>query len=238
MSKTLLNIRDQVRSYLDEPSNKAADWTDTELNRLINAYYHKVYTAGVKSFENYAPLTTGFLTTVANQQEYALPTGVLLLRRVEINYDISGSNSSWERALPIDIDQVRRDLGVQNLGATVRSGASYYLIGNNIGFIPIPDKAGTSAIKLWYYAQKTDMTADADTVDLPYADRDWILIAYGATSEALRFGQQESVEADKLMKMYENGILNMQAELEDRVGEESKVIIDTTGMSTDFQDFY
>lgn len=241
MSKTLLAIRSQVRSFLDEPSNKQADWTNVELNQLINVYYHKVYSAGLKVFENYAPLSTTFLNTVATQQEYDLTTitpGILMLRRVEINYDVSNTDSVPTRALPIEMDAVRRDLGNTNLGSTLTRGANYYLSGNLLGFLPIPDKNGTDAIKLWYNPVKVDMTQDGDTIDLPYADRDWMLVAYGATSEALRFGQQESLEADKFDKKFKDGVAEMQAELEDRVSEESKAIIDTSGMSLDFQNNY
>jgi hypothetical protein len=248
MAKTLLTIRDQVRSFLDEPSTKEADWTDDELNVLINTYYHKTYTAVLKVFENYAPLHTAYIDSVANQQEYDISTLTdsatstsevpVTIRRVEINYDVDATNSTAERAYPINIDAVRRDLAVNTLGPGITTGANYYLVGNKIGFIRIPDKNGTNAIEIWYNPQKNDLSADSDTIDLPYADRDWMLIAYGATAEALRFGQQESGEADKFDAKFIRGIEMMQEDLEDRVSEETKVVIDTSGQSIDFQDGY
>lgn len=239
MAKTLLQIRTQVRSFLDEPSTKEADWTNTELDVLINAYYHKVYTAVLKVFENYAPLNTTTVDSVADQQEYDLSsTDPLFIRRVEINYDVDDSNSKPVRAYPVDIDGVRRDLGMQNVGATVTTGSRYYLVGDKIGFIRIPDKAGTDAIKIWYNPKKSDLSADSDTIDLPYADRDFMLIAYGATADALRFGQQEDAVANVYDSKFMRGVEKMQEDLEDRVTEETKTVIDTSGAYIDFQSGY
>lgn len=248
MSKTLLNIRTQIRSFLDEPSTKEADWTDTELNLLINTYYHKVYTAVLKVFENYSPLHVGYKDSEASQQEYDISTIIdsatstsetpLMIRRVEINYDISNSNSTYERAFPVNIDAIRRDLTVENLGPGVTTGANYYLVGNKLGFIRIPDKDGVNAIKLWYNPQKSDLSADSDTIDLPYADRDWMLIAYGATADALRFGQQEDAIANMYDLKFQRGVEMMQEDLEDRVAEESKMVLDTSGQYLDFESGY
>lgn len=248
MSKTLSTIRGQVRSFLDEPDTKAADWTNTELNILINTYYHKVYSAVLRVWENYAPLNTGFKSTVANQQEYDISTITnsetssseepVFIRRVEINYDISNDDSNFERAYPINMDAVRRDLGYETVGPAVTTGASYFLRGNKLGFIKVPDKDGTNAIKIWYNPKKSDLSSDSDTIDLPYADRDWMLIAYGATADALRFGQQEDAVANIYDAKFQGGLQVMQQELEDRVSEESKTVIDVQGQYVDFQSGY
>src|SRR3990167_5976675 len=101
MAKSLLNIRTQVRSFLDEVT--AADWTNAELNVLINAAYHKVYSGVVDVFEDYAPISKANTTTVASQQEYSLPSDFLKMRRVEINYS-TASGSVASRAVPINMD--------------------------------------------------------------------------------------------------------------------------------------
>jgi len=234
MAKTLLQIRDLVRSYLDEPSANAADWTDTELNVLINSYYHRVYSSVIDVFEDYSPLSVSTSDTVAGQQEYSLPTDFLKVRRAEINYDISNSGSTFAKALPVTMDAVRKDLANENTLLTIKRGAVYYLRANVIGFIPIPDKAGDEAIKLWYYPLQSDLTADSDTIDLPYADRDFLLIVWGAASEALRFGQQETEEADKLDRKYERGLLKMTEYLENRTADDYKGVIDIQGDHVDF----
>jgi len=232
MSKTLLNLRTQVRSYVDEPT--PLDWTNAELNTLINTYYHKVYTAVVDVFEDYAPISTNLQDSEADQQEYSLPSDFLKMRRVEINYDVSNSNSIPQRALPVNMDSVRRDLGNQNVGVNILRNPAYYLRGSVIGFLPIFDKTGTNAIKIWYNPLQSDLSSDSDTITLPYADRDWLLIAYGAAAEALRFGQQESTEALQLERKFDEGLAKMQESLEDRIAEESKGVLDVQGDSVDF----
>lgn len=236
MSKTLANIRTQVRSYLDETS--AADWTDTELNSLINQRYHRVHTAIAGVFEDYK-ITTSFESLVANQQEYTLPTDLYKLRRVEVNYDISNSNSVFQKATPLtSLESVRTRLAETNIGSAILRNPVYYVTGLKIGFLPIPTSSGTNAIKYWYVPVLTELSADADTIDIPYPDRYWNIIAEGATADALRFGQQESVEADKLDQKFVAGILLMQEELEDRIADDSKFVLDVSGQSLDFTGGY
>jgi len=163
MAKNRSNIRDVVRDLLDEET--AADWTDAELNALINRYYHEVYSAIVNVFENYET-TTAQSNSVADQQEYNLPSDVLKVRRVEINYDVAAANSAPMRALPVPMDAVRRDLANTNLGVTINRGPVYYLRGDVIGFIPIPTRAGTNAIQIWYAPVRSDLTNDTTNIDI------------------------------------------------------------------------
>ena len=236
MAKNRSDIRSVVRDVLDE--DPAADWTDAELNTLVNIYYHEVYSAIVDVFENYET-TTAQSNSVADQQEYSLPSDVLKVRRVEINYDVSATNSAPMRALPVPIDAVRRDLANTNLGVTINRGPVYYLRGDNIGFIPVPTRAGTNAIQIWYAPVRSDLTNDTTNIDIPYPDRDYKLIAYGAIADALRFGQQESIEADKFDRKFTRGVEKMQERSEDRIADEVKGVVDTTAENMDFgQNYY
>jgi len=238
MAKTRKNCLDQVRSYLDETTQ--SDWTDTEINKVVNTYYHAVRTAVITTFEDYY-ITIATFDTTADKQEYTsiegIPTDIFKIRRVEVNFDVSNSNSNPVRMQPIfNIDAVRRDLGQANSGNSVRSGygGSYYTYGFEstltIGFIPIPDKDGTDAVKIWYVPVATDLSADASTLSLPYVDKNWLLVCYGAVAELLRFGAQESEDADKFERKFALGLDKMQEELEDRESSNSKAILDVVGL--------
>ena len=231
MSKTLLTIRNDTRHYLDESTQ--SDWLDTDLTRVINKQYHRVVTSVIEVFEDYY-LTESTADTVANQQEYSLPTDFFKTRRVELNYDISDSNSSFSRCLPINIDEVRYNLGNTNIGATIVTNHSYYIQGDLIGLIPIPSLAGDEAIKIWYTKMQSDLTLDTDTINIPYPDRYYAIISKAAAAEALRKGQQEPVEAKRLEDESQSDIKRMQRELEDRVSEESKRVVDVTARNLDF----
>jgi len=234
MAKTLSTLRARTRTYLDEAVQ--ADWTDTEVDREVNEGYHKVVTAVISVFEDYY-LTSATANTVANQQEYALPSDFFKMRRVEINYDVDNTNSVPQRALPINIDSVRRDLANTTLGISVLRNPAYYLKGDVIGFIPIPTKNGTNAIKIWYIKTKTDLVNDSDEVDIPYPDRYANIIAVFAAGTLLRKGQQEETVAARYLAEFEAGLAKMQEELEDRVAEESKYVVDVLAETQDFSDF-
>lgn len=233
MAKTLLTIRNDVRHYLDESTQ--ADWLDTDLNRIINKNYHRVVASVIDVFEDYY-LTEATADIVADQQEYALPSDFYKMRRVEINYDIDSSNSSFSRCLPMNIDQVRYNLGNANIGVKILRNPSYYIQGDLIGFIPIPTTAGDEAIKIWYIKQKTDLVEDTDTIDIPYPDRYFGIISKATAAESLRKGQQETVEGERLEMEAQNDLERMKRELEDRVAEEAKRTIDTSGMNLDFSE--
>lgn len=233
MAKQLSTLRTDVRHYLDESTQ--ADWKDTDLNRIINKYYHKVVTAVMTTFENYY-MTEATADTVADQQEYALPSDFFKLRRVEINYDIDTNNSSWSRGLPMDMDEVRHNLSNENFGVGTLTSPRYYVQGNVFGFLPIPDKNGNEAIKIWYIKYVSDLSSDTSTIDIPYPDRYYDIITKYAAAEALRKGQQEPIEAKRLRDEAKDDLEEMRRELEDRVAEEAKTIIDVSGQNLDFGD--
>lgn len=232
MSKNLEDIRGQVRSFLDEPI--AADWTDAELNQLINARYHLVYTAAIDAFENYADLKTTTTDVVAGQQEYETQLDFLKMRRVEIKY--KSDNDNAQRALPTTLDQILRDLNASTTGVTNLANPVYYLRGNTIGFLPVPDLDVTNGIKSWYYATQPDLVNDYDEITLPYADRDWMTIAYGAASDALMYGQQEPGASGEMETRFRRGVTKMQESLEDRVSDNAKFTVDLVGHPLDFSE--
>lgn len=100
----------------------------------------------IEVFEDYY-ITEATADTVADQQEYTLPTDFLKIRRVEINYDIDSSNSSFMRALPIAIDEVKTNLGNINLGVSIGSRPGYFLQGGIISFFHSLRKMGTKQLR-------------------------------------------------------------------------------------------
>jgi hypothetical protein len=230
MSKTLEDLRIQTRAFLDEPI--AADWTDAELNQLINVRYHQVYSAVITTYDEYAELKVATTDIVASQQEYELQLDFMKMRRVEVKYDENAT--TYTRAYPVNLDQVRGELGSSNAGAAIVRNARYYMRGNTIGLLPTPTENVTDGIKSWYYATVSDLLQDSDTINLPYPDRDWMTIVYGAVADALNYGQQEPQIAEQMERKYDRGIQMMQQMLEDRQSDEYKGVVDVTGQSIDF----
>jgi len=234
MAKTRAQLNAAVRMYLDEAV--AADWSDNDVNREINNGYQEVVTAVVETYEDYY-LTEATTDTVADQQEYALPSDFWKLRRVEINYDPDNSSSNPQRALPVQLDQVRRDLGYENAGITILRNPAYYVQGNLIGFIPVPQKDGTDAIKIWYVRQVSNLSSDDDTIDIPYPDRYGKLIPMYAAGILLKKGQEAVREGNDLLSQFYQGLERMKQQLEDRVADDAKSVTDVHLTSIDFGDF-
>jgi hypothetical protein len=244
MAKTLANVRTHVRSLLDEAS--AADWTDLELNKLINNRYHRVISAVVNVYEDFY-ITTALWNSVANQEEYGssdgVPTDIYKIRRLELNYDVSSSSNAPVICTNVPMDAIMRDLAYTNAGVGTRitSGTAYYTYGFGssikIGFITKPDKTGTNAVKIWYIPEAADLSSDSSNVNIPYADRYWQLITDGSTGDALRFGQQGDEIADKYDIKFESGLAVMQQELEDRIAHGVKQILDVQGDNLDMMSF-
>ena len=242
MAKVLSEVRSLVRSFLDETT--AADWSNAELNSLINTKYHEVRTMVVTTFEDYY-MTTDLFDTIANRQEYTsahgVPTDVFKIRRVELNYDTGATSGAPTRMLPIhNFDAVRRDLALTNSGIGLKTNGNslYYSYGFRsnftIGFIPIPTNSDTDAVKIWYIQEATDLSSDSSDVNIPYADKNYIHIVYGATADALRFGGQATSEAERFESLYKAGLDKMQEELEERDAQDTKTVLDFSGDSLDF----
>lgn len=231
MSKTLTVLRQQVRTYLDEATQN--DWTDTEVDREINVGYLKAYTAVVTVFEDYYS-TKATSATVANQQEYALPSDIYKIRRVEINYEPSNANSLPRKAVPVAMDSVLRDLGNSALGITVYRNPAYYMRGNTIGFIPEPTESGSGAITLWYIKTVAELSSASDTINIPFPDRYYDAISLEAAGTLLRKSQQEEEVARAYLAEAEGRREKMMMELEDRAADDTKTIVDTTGDDMDF----
>jgi hypothetical protein len=243
MAKDLAYLRAQTRTYLDEASS--ADWHDNEVDREINNGYQELVAAVVEAYEDFYVTDTNF-DIVAGQQEYGvidgLPDNLFKVRRVEVNFSPSTPNSQPTRCLPVQIDAVRSNLGNTNSTVTSFHAPSYYLIGGGstdykLGFIPIPSESGTGAAKLWYVTEVDDLVYGTDVAKIPYPARYAKLISRYAAGVLLSKGQQEEKVSVAYMQLFERGLLKMQQQLESRVAEEAKTIVDTVGDDVDFSNY-
>lgn len=231
MAKDLDFLEAATRTLLDEATQ--ADWTDVEVDREINLAYMKVFTEVVNVYEDYYTATDNE-SFIADTQEYSLPTDLYKLRRVEANYSVSTTGSVGSKAVPISMDSVLRDLGNGASSVSTASGPAYYVRGTTIGFIPIPDSAGTNAIKFWYVAIPDELSSGTDAINIPFPDRYYESIPIEAAGNLLRKGQQEEEVAAGYLADAKDRREKMSMELEDRIADSSKSIIDTTGESLNF----
>lgn len=213
--------------YLDEVS--AADWSDSQINVEINYAYLRVYKEVVDVWEDYyrTRVTT---STVANQNEYALPSDFYKLKRLEIRY-VSGEDRVKMRRfnfsqLPVTVDET------SNYGST--AAPIFELSGGFLRLLPVPITSVTSAVLLHYIKQVTELDDDTDTIDIPFPDSYGKLIEIGAVAELLSKGQQEEEVSSKFVTKFEAGIQQMREELKDRIADGTPVILDVLGEDNAF----
>ena len=231
MAKSLANLRTLTRVYLDETIQ--ADFLTSNIDVAINEFYMKTVTAVMTVYEDYYS-NTSTITTVDDTQEYDLPSDFYKMRRVEINYAPSTTGSTSQRALPITLDEVRGRLSSTSTGPSVSRNSVYYVIGDKIGFLPIPSDGGTDAVDLWYIKQISELSESTDVIDIPFPDRYGPAIALGAAGLMLRQGQIEESAAQRYLLDFEVQIEKMQAELRERIADDVKGVTDTLGECVDF----
>jgi hypothetical protein len=241
MAKTLANLRTGTRVYLDEAAQ--ADFLDTEVDRSINYAYQDVAIEVMQVHEDYFYTTTPkYISTVVNQQEYALDSSLIKTRRVEINYNPSDVNSVALRATAIKTEELPLRINDNPLGTSGLFNASYYINGQQgnqiIGFSPVPQYAGTNNASIWGIALPDDLSAATDTVKIPAPDAFAYLIELRAAALLLRKGQQAENYATQYLRDYDLGILKMKNFLKDRQEDGVQMIVDALHEDTIFDHYF
>jgi hypothetical protein len=248
MAKNLAYLRAQTRTFLDEAVQ--FDWKADEVDREINNGYQRVVTSVMEVYEEFY-LNTATFNTVANQQEYGetdgLPATLFKVRRLEVNYNPAKQNSVRTLVRSTTIDHVMTDLGNTNPTITAFHSPVFYLLGGGstdpkIGLIPVPTSSGPDwnaqdNAKLWFIEMVDDMVESTDLAKIPYPDRYAQLISRFAASVLLSKGQQEEKVALAYMEIFNRENLLMQQQLEDRVSEGTKTVVDTAGEDVDFSSY-
>lgn len=173
---TLAQVRQRVRFYIDEPAQ--ANFQDSDLNWAINDAQQSVAAEIAQVDEQYFVNTTPtVITFVANQQYYTLATDFYKMSRLEdlttglmIPFsDISSQNNFFQNAIPPLV--------------AVNSGSySAMIVGNSVGFTPVPTSSGQQA-RYWYVPILPDLTSDSDVSSIPRQFID--LLAIQAAIDAL-----------------------------------------------------
>lgn len=228
MAKQLQQLRTNVRVILDETS--AADWSDAQIDTEINWCYMEMYTAVIDVYEDYYR-TVSNNSFVANTNEYALPDDFFKIRRLEAKYE---SGADYFKVTPYSFDQIVRGISSTNIGSTSRP--IYQLSGSYLQVLPVPTTTLANAMKLTYIKQITELSANTDTIDLPFPDRYGKYIIKGACAQLLSKGQQEERIASSYEAYFQLGLRKMKEELETRYADGVKMIQDLSGTDNNFSE--
>ena len=175
----------------------------------------------IEVYQEYYFTTTPYTySTVADQQEYTIASTLLKVERVEVNLNPTDANSQAQRATAIKMDEIPTNLNNSLLNGSPYFNVGYYLVGNQsaqkIGFLPVPQVAGTDNISVWGIDAPTDLSATTDPVLIPYVDNFAQIIAKIAAANLLKKGGQEVAAANDLLNSASQDILNYQTFISER----------------------
>lgn len=146
-------------------NTNSTTFTDATMYRLASERHKQLIIELSKLKEGYLE-TTASQDLVNGTQAYALPSGMLRLKRAEIQYATGGV---WRTVKIFDINEFpSQPNDTTTISGNYSKDAPYGdIMGNNLNLYPIPDAAVTNGLKLWYVALPSDFTATSDTPTAP-----------------------------------------------------------------------
>lgn len=195
----------------------AIEVDDSGLARWVNDAYMQMIDEIIKVNPDFFTKAQT-ANTVANQQEYELPSDFEKALMVNIQID-----NEWKRVLPMpNINFIPTHAkGTSSNQDFSWADPYYYIIGDNIGFMPIPDESGTNNIKLWYVYTPSELDDDTDTPAIP--SRYHHIIKYGAYANYLD-QDDEYVAAERMRMRFDSLVLRMIENIMDRQVDEPKSV--------------
>jgi hypothetical protein len=173
MPATLLAIRTDARSRLDEPS--ARYWSDAELNTWINE--------ACRDIARRAEVIRNIVTSIPvfpGQSNYVMPLDLVRIHRVEFQ------TTGVQPNIYLLEGRTREEMD-QYWGWLQQRQASYPYIFVEWGFVggagsnqyqiqlyPVPSQGGT--LNVYYYRLPATMSLDSDTADIPEGWQDIVAL--------------------------------------------------------------
>jgi hypothetical protein len=186
---------------ISSDANKLKEFTRYS-NRASRLIWHWIFLSqGVWQYDdsNESGQPQGTANLVSGTAVYALPTGTLTVRRVEIK----DSNGNWVKLNRILIDQIPN--AVDEYQDTDGTPNQYRLIGDEIELFPAPNYASTDGLKVYFDRASTDF-ASTDTTQTPgFASPYHDLVAIGASMEWLKAKRPDSATLANLRNDWAEG---------------------------------
>ena len=158
---TLTTIRDKVRRLLGGISS--TEYSDANINISINNCYHSFITKAI--INNGQWEVSGDVATaniVADQKEYVLPTDLIALKRIEINF--TGGTNTWSVANIIDM---RNKPGAISNDTADGTSPKIRIFDDSLFLEDNPASNSTNGLKVYYSKESTELSSDSDEPNLP-----------------------------------------------------------------------
>mgnify|MGYP003146588778 CR=1 FL=1 len=162
---TLLTLKTDLGHILDDESETV--YSATRKTKFINLARDHVQD-WIDQWGGKAMLGVSSIALVADTKEYAIDKEVKQIEKVTVVRD-----DGTERLLgPVNFIEAEYTETSTTVGVGI-APLSYYRQGYNVGFLPIPNEAGTA--KLYHTKQQDDLASDSDALVMPPWIRSLIL---------------------------------------------------------------
>lgn len=171
---TLSNLQADVRYILGDLSS--TNFSDTDLNRSLNKYLHQATAVAISASGVWD--VSGEISTadiVKDQREYAFPTNLIRLIKIEAN--LPNSTNTWTTLNVVD----KRGLDISNnLDTADESESMYtvYLLDKSLFFPNPPKNNVTAGLKVFFSKEATELSGSSDEPTL--AEHLHSYLIYGA----------------------------------------------------------
>lgn len=193
---TLTTLRASARRKISFQSTAAAKYTDADIDANLNEWYREIMSwvfaaTGIWEFGGEVSTTN----LVQDQNEYVLPSDMVILNRVEVLYP---GQTSYVQARRIDDKQVE---GSAFANGTIPVGSEgspvYRLFDNSLFLYPAPSAAVTNGLKVEVMEDITELSSGSDVPNLnPLMHK---ILAIGAAYEYCSTNGHER-KADRLSR--------------------------------------
>lgn len=210
--------RGQIITDLKAMIGPGCEVSDGLLATWVNDYYMQIVDEIVKVNPDY--FTKSSTTSInANQQEYDLPDEFEKI--VMVNIKINGI---WKRALPMgnaDIRHIPSHSDTTSTQGFTTADPRYYLVGDNVGFMPIPDTSVASGLKVWYVYTPDPLDSDSD---IPaFSSKYHYMIKYGAYANYLD-QDDEHAAAERMRQRFDAYVQRMMENIQDKQVDEVRSV--------------
>lgn len=154
MGITLADIREQVRNRADMSESSFVG--ESELDFYINQSVAELHDILTDAYQSDYYMETAIITSVANQDSYALPEDFYELRGVDLKLE----NGEWFTIRRYNFNERNRYKEPSTWSVYSAPLIRYRLIGSNIRFNPAPNVL--TDIRLWYHPKAQKLVQPTD----------------------------------------------------------------------------
>lgn len=198
------------------PAGKGSEVGDIGLTYWLNEAYMIIVSKIIETIPDYFNKKVT-ASSVANQDEYILPTDFEKIVLSSVSYD----GVTWVRALPLN--NIGQATSITNNNSTDfdQGQPFYYISGQNIGFLPEFTSTISNNIKIWYSYIPTELSLDEDVPAIPL--RLQYQLKYLAYANYLD-QNDEHAAAERMRQRFDANVETLVSQLADRQADQPRSV--------------